>query len=73
MNKTVFDDAKWNDANWKLLVDQTRAASSGADRTDLVQGNSVSGRFGRVIIIESPPKQTAALAELEISGTPVAP
>jgi hypothetical protein len=61
------------DANWKLLVDQTRAASSDADHTDLVQGNSVSGRFVRVIIIESPPGQSAALAELEIYGTPVAP
>jgi Glycosyl hydrolases family 2, TIM barrel domain/Glycosyl hydrolases family 2, sugar binding domain/Glycosyl hydrolases family 2/F5/8 type C domain len=61
------------DTNWKLLVDQTRASSGGADRTDLVQGKSVSGRFVRVIIIESPPEQSAALAELEIAGTPVAP
>jgi hypothetical protein len=52
------------DTNWKLLVDQTRAASSGADCTDLVQGNSVSGRFVRVIIIESPSEQSAALAGL---------
>jgi beta-galactosidase len=59
--------------NWRLLVDQTQAADSSADRTDLVQGGSVPGRFVRVTVVGSPVGRPAALAELEVFGTQVTP
>jgi hypothetical protein len=61
------------ESNWKLFADQTRAAGGSAERTDLVQGGTVVGRFVRVTIIESPLEQPAALAELEVFGAPAAP
>ncbi len=61
------------ETNWKLLVDQAHAAEASAERTDLVQGGSIGGRFVRVTVIESPLEQSAALAELEVAGTQVAP
>ena len=59
--------------NWKLLDDQTRAANNNAERMDVVQGDSIPGRFVRVLVVESPLEQPAALAELEVFGTQVAP
>jgi hypothetical protein len=61
------------ESNWKLFADQTHTADSSAERTDLVQGGSMVGRFVRVTIVESPPGQLAALAELEVFGTPASP
>ncbi len=61
------------DTNWKLLSDQTRSASSSAERTDILQAGSFSGRFVRVNMVESPDEEPAALAELEIFGSQVAP
>ena len=60
-------------ANWKVLVDETHTADSSADRTDLAQGDSVPGRFVRVIVAGAPFEQSAALAELEVLGTQAAP
>ena len=61
------------ETNWKLLADQTHTSNTSANRTDLVQGDAIPGRFMRVIIAESPLEQSAALAELEVSGTKIAP
>ena len=58
--------------NWALLVDQTHTSDNGADRTDVPRGNSISGRFVRVSVVEPPAGQSAALAELEVSGTQAA-
>ena len=43
-----------------MFADQTHTADSSAERTDLVQGGSMVGRFVRVTIVESPPGQPAA-------------
>jgi hypothetical protein len=61
------------ESNWKLFADQTHTADSSAERTDLVQGGSMVGRFVRVTVVESPLEQLAALAELEVFGTPASP
>jgi hypothetical protein len=60
------------ETNWKLLADQTQTASSSAERTDTALGNPVSGRFVRVTVVGSPTGQTAALAEVQFSGTQAA-
>jgi len=61
------------ETNWKLLADQTQTANSSAERTDLVQGGSSSGRFVRVMVVASPPGQSAAVAELQVLGVQSAP
>ena len=61
------------ETNWKLLVDQTQTADSSAVRADAVPGNSIPGRFVRVSITGSPVEQSAALAEVQFSGTQAAP
>ncbi len=66
----VSDDGE---TNWKLLADETQTTDSSAARTDRVQGTSISGRFVRVIVIGPLPGQSPAVAELEVSGTQVAP
>lgn len=66
----ISDDGE---TDWKLLIDQTQTASSSADHTDTVPGTSNSGRFVRVTVTGFPPGQSAAVAELEVSGTQAAP
>ena len=61
------------ETNWKLLVDQTHAISEDMERMDTMLGNSISGRFVRVTIVESPDGQPAALSEIEVFGTQSAP
>ncbi len=61
------------ESNWKLLADQTHTANNSAERTDLAQGGSNSGRFVRVMVVASPPGQSAAVAELQVLGTQSAP
>jgi len=61
------------ETNWKLLVDQTHTAISSTDRADVVPGGSLPGRFVRATIVGPPIGQSAALAELEVFGTQVAP
>jgi len=62
----ISDDGE---SNWRLLVDQTRAAGTDAERTDAVGGGSVSGRFVRVSVVESPAAQQPAISEIQIFGT----
>jgi hypothetical protein len=54
---------------WRMLVDQSQATSNSAERTDQAQGGSISGRFVRVSIVQSPAGQPAALSEVEVFGT----
>jgi hypothetical protein len=61
------------ESNWKLLSDQTQTANSSAERTDLAQGGSSSGRFVRLTVAGSPSGQSAAVAELQVVGTQSTP
>jgi beta-galactosidase len=62
-----------NGESWKLLTDQTTAASTGTERTNVVPAGSPAGRFVRISIVESPVAQPAALAEIEVFGKQFAP
>jgi hypothetical protein len=55
------------ESNWKLLVDQTRAAGNDAERLDAAPGSPVSGRFVRVTITGA--AGPSALSEMEIFGS----
>jgi len=59
--------------SWKLLTDQTNAASTSAERTDVIPAGSPVGRFVRISIVDSPVGQSGALAEVEVFGTQPAP
>jgi hypothetical protein len=54
---------------WKMLADQTQIANGGKERTDIVQSNSLRGRFLRVTVTGSPAGTFPAIAELEVVGT----
>ena len=54
---------------WKMLADQTQIANGGKNRTDIVQSNSLRGRFLRVTVTGSPAGTFPAIAELEVVGT----
>jgi len=66
----ISDDGE---TNWKLLVDQTNAENGSAERTDVVSGEAVSGRFVRISLVGSLAKQPVALAEVEIVGAQSTP
>jgi hypothetical protein len=55
------------DNGWKLLADQTQAASAEKVRSDAAQ-NSPRGRFLRVSILGAPSGQAPALSEVEVQG-----
>ena len=61
------------ETSWKLLADQTQTTSISAERTDTAQGSSVRGRFVRVLLVDSPGAQPAALSEVEVFGTQMTP
>jgi len=57
------------ETNWRLVADQTRTTDTAKERTDTVQDNAPRGRFLRVTFAGTPDTQTAALAEIELTGT----
>ena len=65
----ISDDGE---GNWRLVADQTQAAGTTKERTDTVQTNAQRGRFVRVTFAGIPDAK-AALAEVEVFGTQVAP
>ena len=62
----ISDDG---DSGWKLLADQMQTSDTNQERTDAVQNAVLRGRFLRVTILSTPTNQSAALAELEVTGT----
>ena len=65
----ISDDGN---SGWKLVSDQTQTAN-GAKSQTLSAVNGARGRFVRVSITGTPAYASPALAELEVSGTQVAP
>ncbi len=61
-----------NGDSWKLLADQMTVAGSSVERSDVIPLNYASGRFMRISVVGGSPNQPAALAEVEILGTPIA-
>ena len=53
---------------WKMVSDQAQNAHI-AKTQSWAALNTVSGRFLRVMFVEAPDAKTAALAELEVTGT----
>ena len=66
----ISDDGE---SDWRLVADQTQAAGATKERTDMVQTNAPRGRFVRVTFAGTPDAKAAALAEVEVFGTQVAP
>ena len=62
----ISDDGE---SDWKLITDQTQAASTTRERSDVVQGNPPRGRFLRVTITGTPDGQAPAIAEVQLMGT----
>ncbi len=54
---------------WKMLADHTQTANGGKERTDIVQSNSLRGRFLRVTFTGIPAGTSPAIAELVAVGT----
>ena len=52
---------------WKVVADETLTASVSRERTDVMSGGSLRGRFLRVSITAAPDGQLPALSELEIT------
>lgn len=53
---------------WKLVADQTQKTGVAKECTDLAHSNSLRGRFLRVMLPAPLPNQSAALAEVEVTG-----
>jgi hypothetical protein len=62
----ISDDSH---TGWKLIADETQTVAVSRKRTDVAPDGSVRGRYLRVIVTGTPPKESAALAEVEVTGT----
>lgn len=56
------------ESDWKLVCDQSQTAENSKQRHDRAASSDARGRYLRVTILQSPPDQTAALAELEVQA-----
>jgi beta-galactosidase len=62
----ISDDGE---TNWRRIADQSQTTDTAKERTDTIGDNAPQGRFLRLTFAGTPKAQTAALVEMELTGT----